>query len=420
MKRRWLALLVAAFGLAVAGCSGGSGGGGLAIGPGPGPGTLDTDGDGTPNSTDTDDDNDGIADAADGVPLDAGHFATFGAPVALDGLGGTEIVASAINDFGQVVGAASATAGGPVQPVVWSVNQAGTPGDPTPLVGLTEGTFGVALGNNDADQVVGEAIAANGETVAVLWPTVTSAPVQLPSLDPAPSNARGAAFDITDQGLRVGQAENAFFVVHPVAWSVAADGTVTGAQDLQVDTGDFAGTPFGRANAAAGNGLVVGEMVVGPGGENDAGESRAVAWKVDPATLQILAGPIDLGKIEHHLESAAFSVNENGVVVGESVTDSGEIHAVRWKIDPVTMTFTGPIDLGSNATATAVNDSGRIAGDKQGPKDACTVWDTATTVPTLAEIVAPTATSSNRGVGINNLGQVVGIEAGSGFVITPN
>jgi hypothetical protein len=84
------------------------------------------------------------------------------------------------------------------------------------------------------------------------------------------------------------------------------------------------------------------------------------------------------------------------------------------------MTFTGPVDLGLNASAAAVNNSGRIAGDKDsGGKNSSAVWDIGTALPTLAEILGPPASNSNRCVSINELGQVVGIDARSAFVITP-
>jgi hypothetical protein len=47
------------------------------------------------------------------------------------------------------------------------------------------------------------------------------------------------------------------------------------------------------------------------------------------------------------------------------------------------------------------------------------LWDVATLLPALADVVDPTAPNSNRAVDLNSLGQMVGIGNRQAFVVTP-
>ncbi|MHB8765023.1 MAG: thrombospondin type 3 repeat-containing protein [Deferrisomatales bacterium] len=388
---------------------------------------VDTDGDGIGNSADPDDDGDGVADASDATPLDPASFSAFNPPVALGGLApGAPAAASAINDLGQVVGNAEPAAGQAARAVVWRVSTAGVPaGAAVALQGLPGGgEHSLANGNDNAERIVGEALTGAGDAVAVVWKTQNGTPSKLPSLPAfrlpgALDNARSVAVDVNEAGLIVGHAETASFAVHAAAWLIKPDGTLGGAVDLQAGDKSFAGSPFGRANAVSANGLVVGEIQIPVPARRDAGETRAVAWKL--SGLTVVAGPVDLGKLPGDADSTALSVNEAGVVVGESVSSSGDTTAVRWTVDPVTLAVTGPVDLGGGAEACAVNRSGRIAGSVglAGRSETASVWDVSTLTPWHTDAVNPGATGSNRAVALNGRGQVVGIRTLEAFVATP-
>lgn len=125
-------------------------------------------------------------------------------------------------------------------------------------------------------------------------------------------------------------------------------------------------------------------------------EFHAFIW--DPAS-----GIQDLGTLGGTF-SYACCINEAGHVAGHAATASGDIHAFLW--DPVN----GMQDLGTlggaDSFATAINDLGQVAGNSETTEGTTRAffWSAASGIQDLGTIV-----TNSRAVGLNNVGQVIGI-----------
>ncbi|MBI5507868.1 MAG: thrombospondin type 3 repeat-containing protein [Deltaproteobacteria bacterium] len=374
---------------------------------------LDTDADGAGNNADTDDDGDGILDLVDALPLNNTRFAAFPVVAALAPLaGGVDTAPAAITVNGLIAGNSESAAGTAVSAVTWSVGLDGVATAPAglpALPGVPAQSFSAAFGANVMGHVVGQALNAAGVLVAVMWDAAGATEL----LGLGGRSSFSAAYDVNDQGWIAGESENVSFEPHAVIWVMQADGSVAAPFDVGVVAGEFASTPYSSARAINLGGIVVGEAQAMPPSVH-AGVVRAVAWKVSATDL--LAGPVDLGTLPGHESATALSVNESGVIVGESMGQNGAVHAVRWRVDPITAALiAGPVDLGPTGSASDVTNAGRICGAQL---DTASVWDVAAIPANNADpvtaVVAQTAAMS-----INEAGQVVGIDAGVGFVATP-
>lgn len=379
--RIWKSGLAVAFSLtlAMAGCGGG-GGGSVAVNP-------DTDGDGIP-------------DAIDAAPNDPARFVN-NVTVLLAGLGtgGTGFTtATAINTGGSVVGFSEVTAApAGVKAVRWEVTAAtGAASAPVTLNPPTGGTYSAAYGVSAAGLTVGEAEnGAAGSIVAATWAanaTTGAAATVLPASATFPSTGRSAAYGVNNLATPqiVGEATTAAGALKAVLWN--------GTTGAPVDLGLLTGGTFSTAHAINDGGVVVGEA------DTATGATHAVAWRVNADGTKA-AGPVDLGIITvADVRSTAFGVDSAGRVVGESENAAGEVHAGMWTLD-ANLVATTKKDLGANASAYAINESGRIAGHL-GTTDLATVWDVLNT--TLPNSAVPETTLS-QAFGMNNGNLVVGL-----------
>ena len=246
-----------------------------------------------------------------------------GTMMALPTLGGNNSIAYAINNQGQVAGAAETSTKDPTcqapqalqfEAVLW-----GPAGQVQELPPLPGDTVGAANWVNNYGQVVGSSgtCASGGVTPdfggphAVMWQN--GVPTNLGNLGGAILTL-GAS--INDSGAVVGCADLAsetpgfpFVQIHPFLWSQAA-----GMQDLGTVGADFSGLPFGINN----NGQVVGASC------DDMGNCRAFVWQnkamMDLNALVPANSPLYL--------TFAFVINDAGEIAGQAMEKStGEIHA---------------------------------------------------------------------------------------------
>jgi probable HAF family extracellular repeat protein len=208
-------------------------------------------------------------------------------------LGGEFSEAMEVNNRGVVVGN-SETASGTLRPFVWyqgvmrELNVAG---------GIT--SFATAV--NARGQVTGAIIQPGGvETEAYRWDRGSTT---LLGTLPADFRSSGGS-DINDAGLVVGSSLSLSGAAHAVLWR---DSRI-------VDLGTLGGD-LSEAAGVNNRSWVVGVSDTGDG-------SHAFLWRKGEMT--------DLGTLLSFGFSSAAAVNERGVIVGSSLSDTGFDHAVIW------------------------------------------------------------------------------------------
>jgi len=246
-----------------------------------------------------------------------------GTMTALPTLGGNNGIAYAINNQGQVAGAAETSTMDPtcLAPQVLRFEAAlwGPAGQVQELPPLAGDTVGAAMWLNNYGQVVGSSgTCANGGvtpafdgTHAVLWQN--GLPVNLGNLG---GTMVTLGQSINDLGEVVGCADLAselpgfpFIQIHAFLWTQAA-----GMQDLGTVGTDFTSFPFGINNG----GQAVGASC------DDMGNCRAFLWQnksmLDLNALVPANSPLYL--------AFAFVINDAGEIAGQAMEKStGEMHA---------------------------------------------------------------------------------------------
>ena len=275
-----------------------------------------------------------FAEASKTDPLNE-NFCGFGSPhiclaalwngtmSALPTLGGNNAIAYAINNQGQVAGAAETGIKDPtcVAPQVLQFEAAlwGPAGQIQELPPLPGDTVGAAMWLNNSGQVVGSSgTCANGGvapsfdgTHAVLWQN--GVPVNLGNLG---GSLLTLGQSINDLGEVVGCADVAgdapgfpIVQIHSFLWTQAS-----GMQDLGTVGADFTSFPFGINN----NSQAVGASC------DDIGNCRAFLWQnktmVDLNALVPANSPLYL--------AFAFVINDAGEIAGQAIEKStGALHA---------------------------------------------------------------------------------------------
>ena len=306
----------------------------------------------------------------------------------------------ALNDSNQIVGYAETAAGSEFRAAIWTVDaNGGATAAPSALAPLVNHTFSAAFAVDAAGQAVGESRGALGYS-AVIWNSVVATP--LPSLV---GGGGATAFGISPDGrFIVGQAEDPDFNLRAVIWSVDALGNIPAPVALPVDvftTGtltDPLPSTFSTASSVNDDGWVVGTA------EDGDGVAHAVLWQPFGAAFTT----IDL-RTGGEESSSAFAINSLGQLAGESELVAGEFSAVLWADDG-----TGEFKratLEGTATASAINDSGRVAGAATAAPLA-TVWDSTLTPATQVSLF----NTDSQAYGINSDNLVVGRNGTAGFI----
>jgi probable HAF family extracellular repeat protein len=261
---------------------------------------------------------------------------------ALDGLGGTESGANAINASGQVVGYAM-TLGGSRHAVRWDVGSTRA----TDL-GTLGGTESGASDINASGQVVGVATTTRGAYHAVRWGVGSTRATDLGTLGGTNSFADG----INDSGQVAGTADTLLetsygYPTHAVRW--ASDGTPT-------DLGTQRFLPWDRNSS--GLGINASGQVVGVAKTLDGHlmifQDHAYRWASDgtPTPLGAIADPT-------WALDCPYAINASGQAVGDALVGR-QTHAIRWASDGT------PTDLGLlwlySSSASDINASGQVVG----------------------------------------------------------
>lgn len=385
--RTLLGLLVVLM-LALAGCGGGGGGGSSTT-----PTATDIDGDGVPNTEDA-------------FPNDATKFASFTTRQISGITGSTFSAAVDINGTRQVVGMSDTGASQELRAVLWNVAADGTPSPTIELNPLGGNAYSAAYGINDTGITVGES-SDNTDTVAVFWSSGSQNPTKLQLLA---ATGPSAAFKISNTGRIVGEALNGSAKSVAVLWNTATSAPL----ELPRLSG---GTTSAAYFITADGTRIVGES------ENSGGSMRGVVWQV--ATNGTVGNPTELGILPGHVTSVALGMNAAGQIVGESESASGEVHAVIWTEGILGGLFgynvkdMGP--AGARSSASAINDTSRIAGWMDAPASAASLWHALNALnvatPLSNAIFAQGVVS--QAYGINSGGYVVGMSQDRAFVAVP-
>jgi uncharacterized membrane protein len=314
--------------------------------------------------------------------------------------GGTTTSVSGINAAGEAVG--SVGGGSSICPAgcpaVWSDGTATLLG---PVTGAT-GTLAYSI--NDSGQVAGTAVIA-GSSQAILWNN--GSPTLLPS--PAPYTQTFAAY-LNDSGQVVGQASGQVGGVQEVVATMWNGSTPT-------VLGLLSGYTSGEAWGINSNGLIVGKICC------NGQQSEAVVWHGTTPTLLPVLQPTkgDGGE--------ALAVNNSGVVVGHAVNAQGSDNGATAWANGV-LTSLGSLYKGSFATA--LNDRGIIVGYSatQTKGQHAVIWSRIGAAPidlnTLISATAAKEITLTQATGINNHCAIVanGVTnktgASMGFLLTLN
>jgi len=285
-------------------------------------------------------------------------------------------IAYGINDFGQVVGTS-----GLLQATVATIWNGGIP---TPLPSLGSPTLTTASEINNAGQVVGATYVSGVGYTAMIWNG------GIPTALPGPNSL---AYSINNLGQVAG-----ISALGATVWTGGVPTVLAG--------------PGSTASKINDHGQVVGTQAVGQGLA-----TLATIWNgTIPTVLNTLGGTY----------SSASGINNLGQVVGSSsISGNARSDATIWSGVSVT-------DLGANAEAFSINDSGEIvgAGGYNGggfPFNHALVWNTGSTTPTDLNYLM-----DSSGIGwtlstaydISSSGQIVGwgvdpIGQQRGFLLTP-
>jgi probable HAF family extracellular repeat protein len=289
-------------------------------------------------------------------------------------LGGTDSLAFAVNNHGEVAGF-SYDAAGRERAFIY---RNGAMFD----LGTLGGSEAVAYALNDRGQVTGRAhLPGDGAEHAFVW-DIASGMEDLGTLGGNDSAGTG----INEAGVVTGQADTPTGHYHAYVWDPLSG--------LMEDLGTL-----GTGQVSAARGINEHNQIVG-GSFTGQGTSHACLWT--DGVLQDLGGfggPVTRG----------YAVNDVGVVVGRSdLPDNSATHAFRW-VNNSPMRDLGTLG-GANSSARSINNQLEIVGDSQtaGGETHAFIWknglmtDLNQLLPSNSGWVLYTA------YGINNKGQIVG------------
>ena len=315
------------------------------------------------------------------------------------------------------------------------------------VLGTLGGSQSLAQAINNSGQIVGRGTTIDNKNHAILWDGATV--TDLGTLGGQYSNARA----INDSGLIVGDSNfrnNILPPIHAVSWNGvnAIDlGTLGGSSSSANSVNNlgqiagYAETSLGVRHATVWNGGIATDLGAPLGGTssyavgiNNSGQVAGYAYTPNgqfDATVWSGTSVIDLGTLSGS-SSAAVSINDAGQVVGYYTVRGPKPtqvinHAVLW--NGATPTFLGTIgDAGS--VANAINNGGQVVGwiQPSAGTSLAVIWDgvNATDLNSFLDVSSVSAGwLLTNAEDINDKGQIVGIASNAvtgqvnGFLLTP-
>ncbi len=270
-----------------------------------------------------------------------------------------------INNANEVVGYVEASPGQPFAAGLWTVNATGAAtAAPTALSALAGNTFSAAFAIDEDGNAVGQS-AKGAQRVAVRWPFASGAPEELPALA---AGGNSTAFNVSgDGGLIVGEAQDASGRTRAVIWMADAQGTFSAPPSVLPVNIFAVDQVLSTFSSAGGVARVGSEIWVAGEALDGTGRLHAALWRSADQTTFSATDLADTAEIE----SAAYAVNANGLIVGEAEVPAGLV-PVQWSADG--QGGFQRTSLAAAGSAAAVNLDNRTAGWSGTPSTA-TVWD---------------------------------------------
>ena len=238
-------------------------------------------------------------------------------------------------------------------------------------------TFAYSI--NDNGQIVGSSYTSTGQEHACYWENSNSTPIDLGTIQGAKNSFSSSIFSraigINKKGQIVGESSAPSGYPDACYWE--------NINSAPIDLGTLG--EHSQANFINNNGQILGDGLIN-------GDDRPIYW----ANSHSL--PRDLGTLAMDF-SGASGINDNGLIVGSSLTSTDQCDACYWANGN-----SKPIDLGSIGAANGVNNNGQIIGTcstSTGSSSYACFWANINSIPTdLGE--------NYNLESINNNGQIIG------------
>lgn len=261
------------------------------------------------------------------------------------------------------------------------------------------GDYSAAYGVNNAGAIVGEMEDEDGIITAAYWADMETVAA------PLAIGESSSAYGINSEGVIVGE-------IFGNGASAAVYWTSSSATPVPLPL------PLGATTSSAYFINVFGDIV----GEVN---GHASIWRLDdltdPDSYQdpILLSDFAIGDAAHLTgDSAAWSINGDGIIVGEFEGTDGRLHAVRWipvTGDEYTLVDLGPVDV--NSGAYGINNAGRVVGFVTDALDVpeASAWGVANDEHVTMHGDLP----NSKALAINIHGQAVGLTESMPFIALP-
>lgn len=270
--------------------------------------------------------------------------------------------------------------------------------DPTPVTNSTfntvalgglGGSFSAGIAINDSGLAVGFADDGNG-IKAAQW-TVTGAAPAATALAPLSGNNYSAAYGVNNAGITVGESGEGAIGGAPDANTVAVFWSGNAVAQLPAPAGNLGAYAAYSINS---NGQIVGESV-----KDASGNTKAVLWD-SPASGTTMNDNLHQAGWDY---SAAYFIHDDGVIVGEAKPAGGAPQAVIWTPAAgglYTFTLLPPLTGGASSVAFGIDALGRVVGESEAANGVVNgvVW----TVNTLG-----TAITATEDLGANTSAQAI-------------
>jgi probable HAF family extracellular repeat protein len=247
--------------------------------------------------------------------------------------GGSNSTASGINDKGDVIGSSYNTAYA-LRSTTWPAG-----GAPVELPILSNATTSEGMAVSSTGIIVGKSQLIDYSEHAMLWSSATSMPIDLGTL----GGFNSVAYGVNSAGDAVGNAlvlDNS--TMHAVLWPAS--------NHVTIDLGTLPGGTYSEAKGINAAGVIVGNS------DDATGMGQATLWSGPahtPVLLQTLGGKM----------AVAFGINDNGDVVGYSLTASNTVfRPTLWAAPGHLPVDIGTLAGGSYGGANSINNVGDIVG----------------------------------------------------------